>query len=126
MRVFRSSRLVRLLHIGVLLALIGTAYGFTAGDTVSKSKAGDGTGPISGYTASNVQYQLDSTSPQNVDSVTMTLNATPANGSTMRIRLYPAGPWYACTNSAASLTCATTAPQATAVASTQLTVVVGD
>jgi hypothetical protein len=55
---------------------VGVAtYALTATNTVPSSYAGSGSGSISGYTVSNVQYQLDATSPANIDGVTFTLDA---------------------------------------------------
>ena len=44
----------------VLLSALGggTAWAFTAGNTVGQTYAGEGVGAVSGYTVSNVHYQL--------------------------------------------------------------------
>ena len=60
----------------VAAALATGAYAFTATNTVPDSKAGSGSGTISGYTVSNIQYQLNATTPSDIDSVTFTLSAT--------------------------------------------------
>jgi hypothetical protein len=96
------------------------AYAFTAANTVPNSNAGSGAGTISGYTVSNVSYTLNGTNPQNVDQVAFTI--APTSG-TVKVQVVSGGSWYACTNSAGSVTCATTSPQATAAAVNQLTVV---
>ena len=44
--------------IVVAVALATGAYAFTATNTVPGSSAGSGSGTISGYTVSSVQYQL--------------------------------------------------------------------
>lgn len=118
--------LSRILVVGILLGLAAASYAYAASNTVPASKAGDGSATISGYTASNIHYTLNATSPQNIDSVILTLSVAPASGSTMKIQLSSGGPWYTCTNSGTSLTCTTTSPQATAVSATQLTLVVAD
>ena len=59
----------------VAIALAFGAYAFTATNTVPNSNAGSGSGTISGYTVSAVAYQLDSTTPSDIESVTFTLNA---------------------------------------------------
>jgi hypothetical protein len=105
--------------VAVLIG-VGT-YAFTATNTVPATSAGSGSAAISGYTITNVQYGLNATNPQNLDQVTFTI--APAAATTVRIQLAAAGNWYSCTNSAGSVTCATTSPQATVVAATQLTVV---
>jgi hypothetical protein len=99
---------------------IGT-YAFTATNTVPASTAGSGSGAISGYTVSSIVYGLNATTPTNLDQVTFTISPTTA--TTVKIQLAAAGSWYSCTNSAGSVTCNTTSPQATVAAATQLTVV---
>jgi hypothetical protein len=42
---------------------------------------------------------------------------------TVKVQVVSGGSWYACTNTAGSVTCATTSPQATAATVNQLTVV---
>ena len=102
--------------------MLGLAtWAFTAANTVPNTSAGAGSGSITGYTISNVQYGLNATTPSNLDQVTFTI--TPATATTVRIQLAPAGSWYSCTNSSGSVTCNTTSPQATVAAATQLTVV---
>jgi hypothetical protein len=96
------------------------AYAFTAANTVPNSNAGSGAGTISGYTVSSVAYTLNGTNPQNVDQVAFTISPT---SGTVKVQVVSGGSWYACTNSAGSVTCATTSPQATAAAVNQLTVV---
>lgn len=96
------------------------AYAFTAANTVPNSNAGSGAGTISGYTVSSVAYTLNATSPQNVDQVAFTI--LPTTG-TVKVQVVSGGSWYACTNTAGSVTCATTSPQATAAGVNQLTVV---
>ena len=113
--------------LGALLVvgLLGTAtYALTAANTVPGARAGDGSGAISGYTVSNVQYAVNSTNPQNIDSVSFTLDTAPGAGSITKVQLAPAGSWYSCTASGADMTCPTTAPtQATVAAASDLRVV---
>lgn len=97
---------------------------FMAANAVPASKAGDGEGAISGYVLSSVKYNLNASTPSNVDSVTFTLDSTPAAGSTIKTQLASTGAWYTCSNVAANVTCATTAPQATVTAATNLRVVI--
>jgi len=66
----------RIIGIVVVAAALATgAYAFTATNTVPASSAGSGSGTISGYTVSAVAYQLDTTTPSDIESVTFTLNA---------------------------------------------------
>ena len=75
----------RLLGALVVAGAMGTAaYAFTATNTVPASSAGSGSGTISGYTVSAVAYQLNATTPTDVDSVTFTLNA---NATTAKAKI---------------------------------------
>lgn len=112
-----------LLLVGALGA--GT-LALTAANTVPDTRAGDGTGAVTGYVLSSIHYNLNATNPANIDSLTFTLDAAPAAGSTIRAQLAPAGAWYTCTNAGTAVTCATTAPQATVLATTALRVVAAD
>lgn len=60
----------------VAVALATGVYAFTATNTVPASNAGSGSGTISGYTVSGIQYTLNATTPSNIDSMTFTLNAS--------------------------------------------------
>ena len=67
----------RILGILVVAAALATGvYAFTATNTVPNSNAGAGSGTISGYTVSGVAYQLNATTPSDIDSMTFTLNAS--------------------------------------------------
>ena len=100
----------------VVLAFATVAYASAAANTVNPSKAGDGSGAVSGYTVSAVHYNLNTTNPANIDSVTFNLDTAPAAGSTLKIKLVNAGTtWYTCTNVTTAVTCVTTgAPVSTA------------
>ena len=105
----------------VAFALACGVYAYAATNTVPGTTAGTGSGAISGYTVSAVAYTLNATTPTNLDQVAFTI--TPAAATTVKAQLAAGGSWYSCTNSAGSVTCNTTSPQATAAAATQLTVV---
>ena len=112
----------RALVVTVLaLAVACGAYAYAATNTVPSSSAGAGSNTISGYTVTSVAYTLDSTTPTNVNQVAFTI--APTTASTVKVQLASGGNWYSCTNTAGSVTCNTTSPQATAAAATQLTVV---
>ena len=112
----------RLIGTLVLAGVLSTAfYAFTATNTVPASNAGAGSGTISGYTASAVTYTVNSTTPTDLDQVAFTI--APTTTSTVKVQLASGGSWYDCANSAGSVTCNTTSPQATVAAATQLTVV---
>jgi hypothetical protein len=124
MRIRKKTRRV----IAVLLVVLGLSAfitAMTAANTVPASKAGDGSGAISGYTVSAVHYNLNTTNPQNIDSVTFTLDSAPVAGSTVKIKLVAAGStWFSCTMTGANASCTTTG--ATVAPADQLTVVVAD
>jgi hypothetical protein len=117
---WRRKRNRYLLAAAVAAIAAPAAYAFTAANTVPASNAGSGLGTISGYTVSNVAYTLNAANPQNVDQVAFTI--APTTG-TVKVQVVSGGSWYACTNTAGSVTCATTSPQATAATVNQLTVV---
>ncbi|MGE5690942.1 MAG: hypothetical protein ACM33B_10345 [Pseudomonadota bacterium] len=100
----RRRLLVTLVVAGVLAS---ATYAFTASNTVSASKAGDGSGAISGYAVSSVSYTLNATNPSNLDSVSFTLDAA---ASTVKIKLVSSGStWYGCTNTSGNnWSCTTT------------------
>jgi len=118
----KTNRIRRFAFTAALAAFLASgAYAFTASNTVPGTQVGAGSGTISGYTATNVQYTLDATTPTNVNAVAFTI--APATTSAVKVQLSSGGAWYSCTNTAGAVSCATTSPQATAAAATQLTVV---
>lgn len=81
----------------VALALVvgSSAYGFAAANTVPTSKAGDGAGAISGYSASSITYVLETSDPSKIDTVTFTLDAA---ASQVQVQLVTGGAWYEADN----------------------------
>ncbi len=127
MLVHYVTRPRRLLSVAVLISVGLTVFGFAAANVVPASQAGDGSGAISGYTASAIKYNLNATNPGNIDSVQFTLDSAPAAGATMKVKLVSAGSsWYTCTNVTTALSCVTTSPQATVLSADQLRVVVAN
>jgi hypothetical protein len=122
------SKKYRLLAILVLmLGALGLLQALTAANTVPASKAGDGSGAISGYVVSNVHYSLNAADPSRIDQVTFSLDSVPAPASTIKIKLESAAiTWYACTNVGAAVTCNTVVPPASVLTADQLRVVVAD
>jgi hypothetical protein len=107
---------------GALVAVLSvTGYAFTASNTVPNASLGQGANTISGYTVSAVAYNLNASTPTNLDSVNFTI--TPAAATSVKIQVVAAGSWYTCTNTAGAVTCPTTSPQATAALATALNVV---
>ena len=121
-----SFSIKRLAGIAVVATGLSVAtFAFTATNTVEASKAGSGSGGITGYAVSAVDYVLNSTDPSTIDSVSFTLDTAPKAGSTVKIQLVPTtGAWYDCTVVDADATCTTTG--ATVLTATDLTVVAAD
>jgi hypothetical protein len=110
------------LFLAVALVTMTGAYIFTASNTVPNTNAGAGSGTISGYTISSVAYNLNATTPTNIDSVTFGI--APTTAGTVKIQLVSGGTWYSCSNTSGSVTCDTTAgTQATVAPANLLTVV---
>lgn len=110
--------------VGVAGVLAMGAYAYTASNTVPTSNAGTGAGVISGYTVTDVSYTQNGTDPRDLDAVTFTIS--PADADEVNAQLVDGGAWYSCVNTAGSVSCDTTSPQATAAAADQLTVVASD
>jgi hypothetical protein len=120
-----DTRKLRYLLAALLALLVAVgAYAFTASNTVGTSRVGSGSQTISGYTISNISYQLNSSDPTKLDQVTFTI--APASATTVKIQLTSGGAWYSCTNSSGSVTCATTSPQADPASPDNLTVVASE
>ena len=111
-----------MLIVLVVVIVSATAYAFAAANTVPDTKAGDGSGTISGYTITNVAYGLNATDPTKLDSVTFTTSAAALH---VKIKLVNAGTdWYDCTSlNTTDWTCNTTSPQATVATMDKLTVI---
>ena len=121
MKARRMRRQALLLSAVVAVALSISGYAFTASNTVPNATLGQGANTISGYTLSSVAYNLDATTPSNLDSVSFTI--APTTATSVKAQLAAAGTWYTCTNVSGAVTCPTTSPQATAAAATALNVV---
>ena len=95
----------------------GSAYAFTAANTVPASNAGAGSGTVSGFTVSNLHYALNAATPTNVDSLTFAVSpAIPASGGgtvIVQALLATGGSnTYRCSTDTdgTAVTCATSAP----------------
>jgi len=124
------------LHLKVLVAAVAVlvvaagAYAFTAANTVPATTAGAGSGAVSGYTVTNLHYNLNATTPVNIDSLTFTVSpvipSTSSGKVVIQAVLSTGGPnSYSCTTTTTgdTVTCATVAPQLTADKLTSVTVV---
>jgi hypothetical protein len=100
-------------------ALLGRAA--TAANTVPAGRLGQGSQATTAYTISSISYTLDVNNPRNVAQVAFTVS--PATARVVTARLNNAGSWYTCTNTAGSVTCATTSPAIAATSANNLTIV---
>lgn len=98
----------KILFVFIVIAVISVAaYAFAAANTVPATKAGDGTGAVSGYTVTSVAYTLNGTDPTTLDSVAFDLGAAAVQ---VKVQLVATtGTWYTCTNTSGTLwSCDTT------------------
>lgn len=115
----RNFKVLFVVVIAVVLAV--SAYAFAAANTVPDTQAGAGSGTISGYTVSNVVYNLNASDPTLLDSVEFTLDAA---ATSVQIKLVAAGStWYGCTNVLNDWTCDTTSPAQSVATMDELEVV---
>ena len=89
------SKLMKILVVVLVVGILSvSAFAFAASNTVPDTMAGEGSGVISGYTVTNVVYNLNAADPTQLDSVAFTLSAA---ASKVKIQL-DAGTtsWYTC------------------------------
>jgi hypothetical protein len=73
---------------------------------VPATKAGDGSGAVSGYTITSVVYTLNGTDPSTLDSVSFDVGAA---ATQVEVQLVASGSWYSCTlNTGTVWDCTTT------------------
>ena len=105
----------------VLAGLLATgSYAFTASNTVPGTNAGQGSETISGYTASAVQYGLDTSSgTANVTSVSFVLtpDASGTAPTSVKARLTASGSYQTCTLATGRWSCPFTGITALSAAS---------
>ena len=78
-----------------VLAISVAAYAFAASNTVPDTKAGDGTGAVSGYTVTGVAYTLNAPTPPTLDMVSFDVGAA---ATQVKVQLVATtGTWYTCT-----------------------------
>ncbi len=102
-RIFSIKNLLLLIPTLIVAASV---YAFAAANTVPESGAGDGSGTISGYTASNITYDTnDDGNPSTLDEVTFDLAATAGAGTPTEVFVEVVSGsdnWFSCANSAGS------------------------
>jgi hypothetical protein len=95
--------------IALILLLTVVAFGYAAANIVPETGAGDGTGIISGYTVTNINYSLLTTDPSKIDGLTMDIAATSGAGvaSDVRVTVDGGTTWVTCSGPVTSTwTCA--------------------
>lgn len=109
---FKNLKVV--LALVAILVVAVAAYAFAAANTVPDTKAGDGTGAVSGYTVTSVVYNLNGTTPTTLDSVDFDLGAAATQVQAQLVS--SGGTWYACTNTAGTVwNCDTTGLTVTSI-----------
>ncbi len=111
----------------IILALGVIAYGYAAANIVPESGAGDGSGTVSGYTVSNVDYTLLTSDPSKVASVAFDVAATSGAGdpNEVQITVDSGTTWISCTGPETNTwTCAFTASSEPSVSAIELLQVV--
>jgi hypothetical protein len=102
MNAVRKPRSILILALALILA--AAIYGFAAANVVPETGAGDGSGNISGYTISNVDYTLDGADPGQIVGVAFDVDSTSGTAgapSEVHITLN-GGSWVSCTNTSGS------------------------
>ena len=101
----------------VVLVLAGSAYAFAAANTVPDSAAGYKANEVSGYTVTEVVYDLNASDPTLVDKITFKVGPTTGTveAALVEIRTVSAGSWKVCTLGTAAahiipVTCTYTSP----------------
>jgi len=116
-----------LLSIGLILILAVVAFGYAAANVVPESGAGDGTGTVSGYTITNIDYTLLTSDPTKVQLLTLDIAPTPPSlaGAATDVRItVDASTWIICAGpSGTTWTCTFgvgTEPSVTAILNLQV------
>jgi hypothetical protein len=92
-----------LILVVVIIAISGFTFAFAAANTVADTKAGEGSGAVTGYNVGTIVYNLNAANPANIDSVTFTLDAA---ANLVKIRLVSGGAWFTCP-AGTTITCPT-------------------
>ena len=83
----------------IILTISAVAYGYAAANVVPESGIGDGSGTVSGYTISNIDYTLLSSDPSSLTSVSF--DVAPTSGASaatdVRITVDNGTTWVTCT-----------------------------
>jgi len=110
---FRNFKVLLIALLAIIVA--GGVYGFAAANSVPASAAGYSASVVSGYTITNIVYDLNATDPTLVDKITFL--AAPSTGTLVaalaKIQTVTAGSWTSCvlvagTAPSMTVTCTTT------------------
>jgi hypothetical protein len=110
---FRNFKVLLIALLAIVVA--GGVYGFAAANSVPASAAGYSASVVSGYTITNIVYDLNATDPTLVDKITFL--AAPSTGTLVaalaKIQTVTAGAWTSCvlvagTAPSMTVTCTTT------------------
>jgi hypothetical protein len=94
-----SRNIKVLLVLVAVLALAGAAYGFAAANSVPTTAAGYTAKVVSGYTVSNIKYNLTVDDPTTVDTITFGIAPTTVGDPapvTVYLQTALSGPWTTC------------------------------
>ena len=122
------SRVLKIRYLTVVLLVLivaASAYAFAAANNVPATGAGDGKTAISGYDVTVVKYNLNSSDPTKIATVSFTLTplivGAPAP-NVVKIKLVATGTdWYSCAVASGTWTC--DVADATVLSVTELRVV---
>lgn len=93
---FRPRNLLIVALVGLLVVAV---FAFAAANVVPESGAGDGTGTVSGYTISAIDWDIQAADPELLDNVTFTV--TPTGGASAATEVYATvdggTTWITCT-----------------------------
>jgi hypothetical protein len=109
----------------LVLILAAAVYGFANANTVPASYAGDGENSISGYTVTNLSYDIyTDTDPSDIDGIDFTLSA---NAGQVYVSFDGGTSWQDCSpgTPSASISCTLGTP-ITVLSATQLRIVAAD
>jgi hypothetical protein len=99
------SKIKVLLIALVVIVIAGGAFAFAAANTVPDTNAGYVASVVSGYTVTDIVYDLDADDPTLVDQITF--NIAPSTGSVLaavvKLQTETAGTWTECTLGAPTL-----------------------
>jgi hypothetical protein len=95
---------VILFALGIIV-IAGSAYAFAAANTVPATNAGYAASVVSGYTVSNIVYDLDDTDPTLVDAITFDVSPTSGTNKALVVKIQTAdsGSWTTCSLSDGTL-----------------------